>query len=180
MPVSPPPPPAPDPIVAQVADANLEPEVSPRTWVVTLALGGSFTLGLGVEDATGRGGGGSLRLARKMAPRWYLDVELATGTALHELAQQLYINTATGLFAGAQYYVNGAFYLRGGLGFGAYDYRSNMPDKMLDGPAALGGAGVELARWSHVGLDLEFRSISIPNREGLIVSSGVELGLSIY
>ena len=186
-PLPPPPPSPPDPIVEErVAEANLEPTSPSRAVVVTLAVGGAFTLGFGVSDATGRGGGGSLRVARKMAKRWYLDVEVATGTALHEHGGSTYINTASGALVGVQYYVNPAFWIRGGIGAGSYAQQevlvsaTKYDDRMLPGPVFVGGAGIELAHWRHVGLDLELRTLALPDRIGFVMSSGVELGLEIY
>lgn len=179
----------PDPSVGSAGDANLEPESPRRGVAVTLAFGGGMTLGIGVDNATGRGGAGLLRIAHVATPRTQLTIELATSALFREVRfgmgpdanTELLNDEATNLLVGAQYYVNPALWLRAGAGLGRYraDAPSGQVGRRLAGPASSFGAGIDVLRWSRVRLGLEITSTAMLTREGILSASGLLLGVTI-
>ncbi|MBA3539773.1 MAG: hypothetical protein H0T79_09095, partial [Deltaproteobacteria bacterium] len=129
-------------------------------------------------------GSGSLRLARVMTPTWLLTLEL-TGTALlHKAAveNRTLVNNASGALLGGQYFVGPAFWIRGAAGLGVFALRFDDPmeDRDLLGPATLGGAGLDLARFRHVSIGVEGYTLLLFNREGAVASTSFLLDVSIY
>ena len=59
----------PDPAAVNAGEANLEPIAQRQGLAFTLAIGGAVTLGFGINDSTGTGGSGVLRLAHVATPR---------------------------------------------------------------------------------------------------------------
>lgn len=179
----------PDPSVADAGDANLEPETQRRGVAVTLAFGGGMTLGIGVDNATGRGGAGTLRISHVATPRTLLAIELVASALFREVSfgmgsdadKQLVNDEASNVLVGAQYYVNPALWLRGAVGFGRYRAASvaGRAGRRLAGPAGSFGAGVDIVRWSRVRLGLELTSTAMLNRDGILSSSGLLLGVTV-
>lgn len=173
--------PAPDPAVERATEANLEPTEHRRTLSVTLALGGSLSLGFGVADVVGRGGSGSLRLARAMTPRWNLTLEGTTAASLHRIgeSQGVLVNQATSLAIGGQFFVAPSFWLRGAVGYGTYIAKAPN-DRTLPGPSAIAGGGIELVRLRHVAVGLEVALMEMFDREGLVSATMFSLSLAVY
>lgn len=177
--------PPPDPAVTEAAEANLLPAGTRENVVLTAAVGGSLTIGLGINDAVGRGGSLSLRLGKVANARWLVTVELATYALLHRFAGTLHTNTEATLQVGGQYYVRPKLWLRfaGGVGF----YRGEMVllesgargRQELRGLAGTVGAGLDLVRWGRVIVGLELASTGLATRDGLLSSSALLLGLSL-
>ena len=185
--------PAPDPAAAQVGEANLESTASRKGYVVTLAVGGAVTLGFGVNDSTGTGGAGTLRLAYVATPRTLVTIELAGSALFHQVKMgtetETYTNQVTNLLVGAQVYANAALWFRIAGGFGRYlgdevllDAAPGTPqrrgDLRLAGPAVAGGAGVDIARFWRFRLGAEIQATGMLNREGLLSSGGFLIGLT--
>lgn len=173
--------PPPDPAVAEASEANLE----SRSWrdniVVTLGAGGSFTLGFGIEDAVGRGGSGTLRLAKVASPRWLVTLEFSTYALLHSFEGTLHTNTEAAFLVGGQYYVRSKLWVRIAGGFGVY--RGEMValegggrgDQRLAGVASTVGGGLDLKRWGRFGFGLEIASTMLLTRDGVLSSNGMLL-----
>jgi hypothetical protein len=178
---------APDPAVAEAADANLE-STSPRSGLtLSLSGGGGLTVGFGIDDSVGRGGSGSLRLGRYTSDRTLLTVE-ATGTAvLHTPGpdSSAKANTVSELLAGVQRYANPSLWLRFAGGLGAYQRRSVLLDNgtigntTTLGPAILGGAGVEIARYHWAVLDIELQTSAVITLDGVLFASGLGFGVTL-
>jgi hypothetical protein len=176
----------PDPAVADAADANLESTEDRRGLTFAGSFGGGLILGFGIKDSVGRGGAASLRLGHVATKRTVITFELGFTAALHKPAMQnaTQTNTNTNLLAGALYYVNPSLWLRFGGGLGVYHaVQVTLPsgllgDVALAGPAMLGGVGVDLARFKSAVLGLELGTSAMINSDGLLLASGLNLGLS--
>jgi len=186
-PVTPPADDAPDPAVADASEANLESTENRRGLTFAGSLGGGLILGFGIKDSVGRGPAISLRLGHVATRRTVITFEAGVTAALHKPAgmdSSLQTNTNTNLLAGALYYVNPSLWVRfsGGLGV----YRGNqvalssgaIGNVVLVGPAVLGGVGVDIARFKAAVLGLEVGTSAMINRDGVLLASGLNLGLS--
>ncbi|MDQ3366520.1 MAG: hypothetical protein M3680_13925 [Myxococcota bacterium] len=187
--------PVPDPAVAEAGDANLETKAVRSGIVVTLGIGGAVTLGFGVNDSTGSGGAGILRVARVASPRSLIALELVGSALFHQVkmgdVSTTFTNQVSSLLVGGQYYVNPALWLRVALGFGRYfgddvlrePARDGEPptrgDVRLAGPAGSAGAGLDLIRYKRFRVGVEICSTAIATRDGLLSSSGFLLGFSV-
>jgi hypothetical protein len=187
--VADPTPPKPDPSVEDVGDANLTPANRHHGIAFAVAVGGGLSFGIGVQGAVGKGGGFSARLGEWATKHTLVTVEIAVDALIHRPAapagstdeQPVSTNTAAHALVGAQYYVGPGFWIRGALGWGAYaghDEPMRGENIQLSGPAGLVGAGVELVRWKAVALELQFTSVTLVSREGLISSNALLLGVA--
>jgi len=177
----PPPPSPPDPIVDSVRDANLESAARHQGRNVTLAIGGGFTIGFGIDNSVGRGGGFSARLAQVATPRIALTAEIAAVTLFHQvkgtqMSSDIKRDQDTNLMIGAQFYTAGSLWLRFATGFGVYK-AADAPQ--LAGPAGLLGAGFDIVRSRRVSFGAEFMTIGMINRDGLLSSNVFMFDLSI-
>lgn len=183
----------PDPAVEEASDANLESTASRTGIVVSGALGGGMIIGIGVDDSAGRGPAVSLRLGHVATPHTVITFGVDLTLALHkpkELPGQssaVQANSDTNLLAGAQYYLNPSLWLRFAGGLGVYqgrkvlvevDHMQTVGDLTLIGPAALAGIGVDIARFKWAVLGLEAATSAGVNREGVLLASHLNLGLS--
>jgi hypothetical protein len=177
----------PDSDAVEAGDANLEPAPGEREGItITFAVGGALTLGIGMEDATGRGGAGSLRLGRVATRRTLITLELTGsalfhGTAMGETAQ----NRITTLQIGAQYFARDRLWVRMATGYASYVAHDVLLDPMtakrgnliLRGAAGTFGIGIELVKiHRRFGIQLEAFSTAMINRDGLLSSSAMLLG----
>lgn len=189
---------APDPAAVEAGEANLASEERRAGLVVTFAFGPGMTLGLGVNDSTGTGGAGTLRLAHVATRRSLVCVELIGSALFHtvrmgtgpDATSTRYTNQVSSLLVGTQYYVNQALWLRLAGGLGRYfgdDVLLEAPagqpmrrgDVRYAGPAASVGAGLDLLRWKRLHAGLEIFSTGIVTRDGLLSSNGFLLAFSI-
>jgi hypothetical protein len=189
-PLPPPPPSPPDPAALEAADgANLESTAQREGLILTLGLGGALSIGLGMENATGTGGAGTLRIAHVANARTVFAAEIV-GSALFfkitALDNRLYRTDAQSYLLSGQYYVNPALWLRAGLGLGRYAGDELRMETIvvrerlrLVGPAGSVGAGVDIIRLKRFRASLEFCSTAMINRDGILASNGVLLGFSI-
>lgn len=177
---------APDPAVADAADANLESTENRSGLTFAAGFGGGLILGFGIKDSVGRGGSLSLRLGHVATKRTVITFELAVTAALHKPAMEsgTETNTNTNLIAGALYYMNPSLWVRFGGGIGVYQGRQvtlstgQLGNVTLSGPAVLAGVGVDLARFKSAVLGIEFGTSAMINNDGVLLASGAHLGLS--
>ena len=178
---------APDPAVQDASEANLESTENRRGLTFAGSLGGGLILGFGIKDSVGRGPAVSLRLGHVATRRTVITFEVGVTAALHKPAgmnTSLQTNTNTNLLAGALYYVNPSLWVRFSGGLGVYHgsqvtlSSGAIGDLMLAGPAVLGGVGVDVARFKSAVLGFEVGTSAMINREGVLLASGLNLGLS--
>jgi hypothetical protein len=177
--------PTPDPAAVDAGEANLESQAARKDFVVTLGLGGAISIGLGMEDATGQGGAGMLRLAHVANARVMFAIEFVGNALLSNVARTLYRTDVQSFLLSGQYYINTALWLRAGLGFGRFAGDKLEKEGLifrerfrLAGPTGAVGAGIDLARYGRLRASIEFGSTAMINRDGILSSNGVLLGLS--
>jgi hypothetical protein len=188
----------PDQSAIDAGEANLASIAVRKGLVFTFALGGAITLGFGrdddvatVDNATGRGGAVTLRLAHVATPRTLVTVEVTGGTLFYSISagdmKRTYRTEFQNFLVGGQFYVKPAIWIRGGLGFG----RQNGEDLDLEGtpnarkrfrlpgPAGWVGVGIDLLRRKWFRMSAEVTSTASINREGVLSSSGFLIGFSV-
>jgi hypothetical protein len=176
----------PDPAVEEAADANLESTEDRRGLTFAASIGGGLVIGLGINDSVGRGGTASLRLGHVATRSTVITFELGVVAVLHAQSMNgpTLTNTNTDLLAGALHYVNRSLWLRFGGGVGGYHgsqvtlANGTRGDITLIGPAALAGFGLDLVRVKSAVVDFEIATSAMINREGVLIASGANIGLS--
>jgi hypothetical protein len=178
----------PDPDAIEAGDANLEPVKGERRGItVSVGLGGALTLGFGIEDATGRGGAGTIRIGRVATRRTLITLELSSSALFHGASMSKTAqNNLSSLAIGAQYYARSRLWIRLATGYAVYQGHDVLvaggggirQDVTLHGVASTLGIGVEVAKWRRVALQLETFTTSMINRDGLLTSSGLLFGAS--
>ncbi len=178
--------PPPDPAAVDAGEANLESIAARKGVMFTFAVGGAFSFGLGMSNATGQGAASTARLAHVANSRTVASIEIVNSTLFFPVSGKLYQTNATNLLVSGQYYVNPALWLRAGVGFGRYfGEELRMGDAIfrkrfrLAGPAGSAGAGIDVLRLKRVRASLEVCSTALLNREGILSSNGLLLGLTI-
>jgi hypothetical protein len=184
----------PDPSAVQAGEANLESTAARQGYVFTFAVGGSLTLGFGVNDSTGTGGGGVIRLAHVATPRTLITLEVVGSALFHQVKAgdmtTTYTNQNTTFLLGAQVYANPALWFRFAGGFGRYfgdevlletdpGQPTRRGDIRLAGPAGSVGAGVDLLRLKRFRMGFELIGTGMVNREGVLTSGGFLIGFTV-
>jgi hypothetical protein len=188
--------PAPDPAAVNAGEANLESTAQREGLSITFAAGGGITLGFGVNDSTGTGGSGVIRLAHVATPRSLVMLEIVGSGLLHQVQEGMgmdaetktYVNQVSNFLVGGQFYANPALWFRIAGGFGRY-FGDNVTvsrenglrkigDIRLAGPAVSVGAGVDFVRLKRFRLGAELMATGMVNREGLLSSGGFLVGLT--
>lgn len=178
----------PDPAAERAGDANLESKEHRTGLTFAGSLGGSITLGFGINDSVGRGGAVSLRLGRVATPQTVITFELAFDAVLHQPAgmnKSLATNTNTDILAGAQYYVNPSFWIRGGGGLGIYQARDvtlstgAQGSLQLIGPAALAGFGIDFVRVKWAVFGFEGKVSAMASNQGVLMALALGLSASL-
>ncbi len=172
--------PPPDPrAVEEASEANLVSD-SPRAGVmVSASLGGGLVMG----DGVGRGPAVSFRFGHVATSTTELTFEVAATSLLHEpMAGDLRHNDLVHLMAGALHYVGPSFWIRGAGGLSLYTVDDPGQSKLPHpGAGGLVGIGIDLVRWHYLVLGLEsFTTMSIVKTRGLMLDSGLCLGLTYY
>ncbi len=180
----PPPDPQPDPAAVEAGEANLEP-IERRGIVFTVALGGGLSIGLGMDNATGEGGAGTLRLGHVANARTIVTAELLVSALIFGVNGELYRTDVQNLLISGQRYIGPALWVRTGVGFGRYAGNElRMGDAIfrerfrIVGPVGSVGAGVDVLRFRRVRASVELCSTAMLNGEGVMVSNAFLLGLS--
>ncbi|HEX7841686.1 MAG TPA: hypothetical protein VF469_29655 [Kofleriaceae bacterium] len=179
----------PDPAVEEAGDANLESGANPSGVTFSASLGGGMIVGFGIDDSAGRGGAVSVRLGHVATPRTVIALGIDVTLALHQpKGEGVTANSDTNLLVSAQHYVNPSLWLRFGGGIGVYqrkqvvvavvDGMEQLGDRTLLGPAALAGLGLDLVRFKWVVLGIEAATTAMVNREGVLLASHLNLGVS--
>ena len=178
--------PPPDPAAVEAGDANLESTSLRRGFILTLALGGAFSIGLGMDNATGSGGAATLRLAHVANARTVFAAEIVGSALFFDVLDKLYRTDVQSFLLSGQYYLNQALWLRAGLGFGRYGAGAHRVGELvvrepfrLAGPAGSAGAGVDIVRLKRFRASIEVCSTAMLNREGVLVSNALLFGFSI-
>ena len=171
----------PDPLAQGKADeANLESNAPRQGVTFSASLGGGLLVAHG---SVGSMPFLSLRLGHVMTPDTVLTLEINGGTLRHKQAMMgdTLLDTASNVLVGAQYYTHPSVWVRmaGGLDLHTID-NGPLGQDVIPGAAAAFGAGVDLVRRHFLVLGLEVLGIAAVNREGLLVTGGLGLGLSYY
>jgi hypothetical protein len=176
--------PPPDPAAVEAGEANLEP-IERRGIVVTVALGGGLSIGLGMDNATGQGGAGTLRLGHVANARTVVAAELIGSALFFGVSGELYRTDVQSFLVSGQRYVSPALWFRAGVGVGRYAGNElRIGDAIfrerfrLAGPAGSAGAGVDVLRFRRVRASLEICSTAMFNSEGVMASNAFLFGLS--
>ncbi len=172
-PSTPIPEPTPDPAAMRASEANLESIAWRSGTMFSAAFGGSLTLG----DSVGSGGAVSLRIGRVANPDLLVTLELVTSVSLVQIGDATLTNQASSFLVGLQYYVNSSLWVRGGAGLGGYRPGKPPSDTHI-GLSSGVGAGIDIARWRHVILDVELVTASLVHRHGILATGALCLGLS--
>jgi hypothetical protein len=170
-----------DPIAqAKAEEANLE-STAPRQGVTFSAAVG---VGLLVaKGSVGEMGAASVRLGHVMTPSSLLTLELTGGALPHKqgsMAKTLVDSTGSAL-AGAQVYTNPSVWIRAAAGVNVHTVNNGtLGTTTAVGGAGAFGAGVDLVRRHFVVLGLEVLGIAAVDRNGLLLTGGLSLGISHY
>jgi hypothetical protein len=174
----------------EAGESNLESDERHQNKNITLALGGGLTVGMGIDDAVGSGGSGSLRLAQMASRRMAFTLETTTIFLRHSVKTSTEMNEVkenvdTNLMIGLQFYVNRSLWLRTATGLGVFVAKGIegdggiKRDVTLSGPAVLIGAGLDVIRLRRMSFGLEMIGIGMANREGLLTSGGLLLNFCV-
>jgi hypothetical protein len=176
----------PDPAALEAGEANLESTALRRDVILTLGLGGAFSIGLGMDNATGSGGALTLRLAHVANARAVFSAELVGSALFFKVLDSLYQTNVQSFLLSGQYYVNEALWLRAGLGLGRYGADDHRVGELvvrerfrLAGPAGSAGAGVDIVRLKRFRASLELCSTAMLNSKGVLLSNAILLGFSV-
>ena len=174
--------PPPDPAARRAGESNLETLERRRGLTGGIMVGPSFTIGTGV----GNGGAVAVRLGQVATPSWVLTFELNGSAQLRRTGSgadaDTYTNSIASFLVGGQYWVGPSLWVRGAGGVGVYTCTKlcggMAGSERRTGPAAAVGVGVDLARFKGLVLSIELSSINQLNRNGLLSTNGMALGLT--
>ncbi len=173
----------PDPAAEEKAsEANLKSNAPREGVTISAVLGGATFVGIGTQNAVGRGAAVSVRLGHVATPHTIITFEANAMNMAHEIAKTVYLNTQAAALVGAQVYTSPSLWLRGAGGLAAFGRTGADPtmNSTLVGPAALFGIGVDILRRHFFTLDLQLASIAMVNSEGVLVTGSLGLGVNYY
>jgi hypothetical protein len=179
----------PDPAAEQAAsESNLESRSPREGTTFSVAGGGSFALGFGIDDSVGRGGALSFRLGHVMTPESILLLEIEGASQFHKIAMNDVVhNDDVHFLVGAQYYTNASLWVRGGVGYGMYTLvqagtggTTAEHTTKLGGAGAVFGIGLDILRRHYFVLGLEAFTTGTINKDGVITSSALCVDVSYY
>ncbi len=173
-----------DAAVEAASEANLESQAPRHGTTLSLSLGAAATFGLGIDDSTGRGGALSIRVGHVMTPRALLTFEVTSFATLHEIGMApttLLTNTDVNLLVGVQQYTSPSLWVRAAGGVGAYKLeRGAMPTLHYAGPTSAVGIGIDIIRHHYLVVAIEAVTTGMLNRDGVLISSTLGVGVSYY
>ena len=138
----------------QAANANLEPVHARQGFAIGIAVGPSVQIGFGMGEetlgeASGTGGSFDLRVGTTASDglTWFVDL-MAAATPREADDDSRAINPSTVLTFGAQLFLQGALWVRAGVGFASMQLRSEQmqngqPIPSISGLGALAGGGLD-------------------------------------
>jgi hypothetical protein len=164
-------------------EANLEPKEPRKDFTLAAAAGGDIMLG--GDIGVGRGPWLSLRLGHVATRKTVITFELNATSGLHKAAMtsETLTDSIVGLFAGAQRYTSGSFWVRaaGGPAILVTNIETGgSGDKPIAGLGGLVGGGLDLARWGYLVVGLEGFGTASVSRDGLKAQLAFGLGISYY
>ena len=173
--------PIPDPAAARAGDSNLESIEQRRGIVFGASIGPSVTIGGG----TGTGGDVALKLGHVATPTTVIQLVFGGSAQLHkDLNSTLVANNVTYVLGGVQYWIGPSLWIHLGLGAGTYHCNSCLNAAKQErntkraGVSGGFGAGVDLVRFHGVVLGLEVYTVTLLDRDGVVATSGMSLGLA--
>jgi hypothetical protein len=163
------------------ADSNFE---WPRSgFRASVALGTAGQIGFGLEEASGAGGGFSLRLGTASGPRlaWLLELANTTYLAEDDLSKTQR-NSSNLLVIGVQAHLTEVVWLRGGLGLARFTQPSEpTATNPPAGLGAVGGAGFDVVRRGSLALSVELALLSALYEGDQMVTGGfLGVGVTAY
>lgn len=174
-----------DPAAEDAAgEANLESNAPRAGMTFSVAIGAGITMG----DGVGRGPALSFRVGHVATPSTVLTLELTGGSLLHQESSPMgngpiLHNDFIGLMAGGLHYVSGSFWIRGAGGLATYtvDTGASTSNRAHLGITGVAGLGLDFVRWHYLVLGIEtFSQVAIVGTRGLMLNTGLCLGLSYY
>lgn len=168
--------------VAQAREANFEPESVREGFGVAAAVGPSMQLGFGINESSGTGGGFAVRVGTVASPRWIWLLELA-GTVYQRQDDtgKTRVNQSAVVTVGGQLYLRDAVWVRGGVGFANFTRRTENLDRgNFSGLGLLGGVGYDLYQTGGLAWSIELVTLASRYRDGSVLGSSVQVGLSWY
>ncbi len=181
-PIPPAPPPGPPDEIAddEAREANLESNAPREGFVVAGSLG--FGILIGGDIGVGRGPALSLRLGHVATRKSIITFELVGSGGLHKNMTQTFTDSNIGLFAGVQRYVSGSLWFRlaGGLDVFTANSGGGMAGTPHGGFGALGGGGLDIARWGYLVLGFESTVLASITGDGPKAQLMFSTGLSYY
>jgi hypothetical protein len=173
-----------DASVEAASEANLESQAPRRGTTLSLSVGAAATFGFGIDDSTGRGGALSIRVGHVMTPRALMTFEVTSFATLHEIGMApttLLTNTDVNLLVGVQQYTSPSLWVRAAGGVGAYKLeRGAMPTLHYAGPTSAVGIGIDIIRHHYLVVAIEAVTTGMLNRDGVLISSTLGVGVSYY
>lgn len=169
--------------VAQAREANFEPLSVREGFAIGAAIGPSMQLGFRIQDASGTGGGFDLRVGTVASPRWVWLLELAA-TVYRQQSDGggVRLNQSALLTFGGQYYLRDALWLRAGSGLATFTRRNDgaRADETFYGLGSTAAAGYDLYHDGGLAWSFEVLALGAMYRDGVVLGSSFQLGLSWY
>lgn len=185
-PEPPPPPSPPDPIVGSTAMHGLESIQRHQGTHVNIALGGSITIGVGVDSSTGRAPTVAARIGHMATERVAFTAELANTTLRRRVTGTdgslgpTRTNLGNNFLVGAQLFIGRVLWVRAGGGLGSFVIeQADDKFKILPSLSGVGGAGLDLVRFKRAAIGLEWMTIGMITRDGVITTTAFMLDVSI-
>ncbi len=169
----------PDPPAQRAAEeANLESNAPRQGVTLAGSLGGGLLISKGtVAEIPVL----SLRLGHVVAPSTVITFELTGGTYVHKPATSTtsYDQTVSAL-VGAQQYIGPSLWVRFAGGLNVHTIDNGMSTTVRPGPGGMFGVGLDLVVRHLWRLGLEGYGLAAIDRDGLLFTSMLGLGLSHY
>ncbi len=167
-----------------------DPPMKREGFAIGAAIGpGIFKGAGGMDELQGVGGDLDLRVGTSAAPNLLWVIEIVAGGYLVEVTDaggmdQTYNALSTATF-GAQLYLRGALWLRGGVGFASFLEREGRSgeidqDSQKSGLGFLSGGGYDFFRRGRFALSVEVANTLGAFRSGLLGHTSLLLGLAWY